>query len=73
MTGKLDVASGHGGFAMDGEAISHRAGYAVSGAVDINGDGRADVIVGAPEAGPHPHHPGRTYVVFGFDCTEPGG
>jgi hypothetical protein len=58
-----DVALGIGGFAMDGEAELDESGQAVSGAGDVNGDGLADVIVGAPSTG-------RTYVVFGKQDTS---
>jgi hypothetical protein len=54
-----DVVQGVGGFVLVGEASQDRSGSPVSGAGDINGDGLADVIVGAPGKG------GRAYVVFG--------
>ncbi|HEY0134683.1 MAG TPA: integrin alpha, partial [Nannocystis sp.] len=44
-----------------------RAGHAVAGAGDVNGDGVPDVIIGAP-GGPSaadPNEPGRAFVVFG--------
>jgi len=45
------------------------AGTSVAAAGDVNGDGLADVIVGAPGASPHQEgpqiHPGRAYIVFG--------
>ncbi len=57
-----DVAAGSGGFLMHGVEFGH-AGHSVSGAGDVNGDGLADVIVGAYEAGPQ--HNGKSYVIFG--------
>ncbi|WP_143473853.1 Ig-like domain-containing protein [Limnohabitans sp. G3-2] len=50
------------GFTMVGEAANHNAGYAVSNAGDVNGDGFDDFIVGAPGA---LNYVGRSYVVFG--------
>ncbi len=47
-----DVAAGSGGFVMNGIDTLDRSGLSVSGAGDINGDGLADLIVGAREADP---------------------
>ncbi len=56
-------ALGTGGFRIRGIAGEH-AGSAVAGIGDVNGDGRADILVGA-EAG------NKAYVVFGkADTTE---
>ena len=60
----LSSLDGSNGFRLDGAAASGFSGEAVSGAGDVNGDGFADVIVGAS---------GSSYVVFGkasgFDAT----
>jgi len=42
-------------------------GHSVSGVGDINNDGIDDLIIGAPDAEPHPplHDAGQSYVVFG--------
>ena len=50
------------GFTIDGAAPDDAAGRAVAAARDINGDGKPDVVVGAPGAGTDA---GSSYVVFG--------
>ena len=50
------------GFVVWGENNNHQAGYSVSNAGDVNGDGFDDFIVGAPGAA---GGLGRSYVVFG--------
>ena len=63
-------ALGMAGFRIDGAAANNRSGFSVAGAGDINGDGRADVIVGAPGAGNNSRNfSGSTYVVFGRTAT----
>src|SRR6185503_13769746 len=61
-----DIAAGSGGFVINGQTDSDRSGFSVAGAGDVNGDGLADLIVGAPygsaAAG---NQSGRSYVVFG--------
>lgn len=65
-----DIVSGDGGFALDGEAFSDSAGWSVSGADDVNGDGLSDLIVGARGADPNGDGSGRSYVVFGKADTD---
>lgn len=65
-----DVANGIGGFALDGEAALDSSGSSVSSAGDINGDGLADLVVGAPNADPNGQSSGRSYVVFGKADTD---
>ncbi len=62
----LSSLDGTNGFRLDGGAALDEAGYSVSGAGDINGDGFADVIVGAMYADPGGRSSaGTSYVVFG--------
>jgi hypothetical protein len=65
-----DVASGIGGFVMNGADAYESSGMSVSGAGDVDGDGLADVIVGAPHAQPNGEGSGRAYVVFGKADTD---
>jgi len=65
-----DVASGTGGFAIDGAAAGDHAGHSVDIVGDMSGDGRADIIVGAPDATPSGDGSGAAYVIFGTTDTE---
>src|SRR5689334_19806947 len=61
----LDLAHAPGTSRFDGHALNDEAGTAVS-AGDLNGDGRPDVIVGAPLAdGASRHDSGAAYVIYG--------
>jgi hypothetical protein len=66
----VDVAEGIGGFVIDGEAAENDSGESVRGAGDVNGDGLADVVVGAPDASVDGVRSGRAYVVYGKTTTE---
>ncbi|WP_426954226.1 beta strand repeat-containing protein [Muricoccus radiodurans] len=56
------------GFRIDGEIAGGQSGLSVSSAGDVNGDGYADLIVGAPFAGPSGRDfAGIGYVVLGYD------
>jgi hypothetical protein len=70
MVALADVAQGTGGFVVDGESQYDEAGYSVSGAGDVNGDGLDDVIVGATQPHPDLAGVGRAYVVFGKEDTD---
>ncbi len=59
----VDLASlGSGGFRIDGIGLNESSGSSVSGAGDVNGDGLADLIVGAPGGA---SYAGQSFVVFG--------
>ncbi len=62
-TNRLSQLNGTNGVVLAGEDGSDRAGAAVAGLGDFDGDGRRDVVVGARGAGSL--FDGRAYVVFG--------
>ncbi len=63
----LDLASlnGSNGFVIQGASANDSTGFSVSGIDDINGDGFADLIVGARFSNIKGSLSGRSYVVFG--------
>ena len=65
-----DVAAGIGGFKIIGEAADDDAGYAVSAAGDIDGDGFDDLIVGARDNNADGLDSGAAYIIFGRDFTS---
>ncbi len=70
---ELSALNGHNGFKIDGitaagqngSVYGDQSGFSVAGAGDFNGDGFADVIIGAAFAGPNGTYSGAAYVVFG--------
>ncbi len=61
----LSALNGSSGFRLDGVAANDQSGRAVNAAGDLNGDGFADLIVGAWQADPNGADSGSSYVVFG--------
>ncbi|MCP4382095.1 MAG: hypothetical protein GY798_11900, partial [Hyphomicrobiales bacterium] len=53
------------GFIIQGDAGNDNAGFSVSSAGDVNGDGFDDLIVGAPYGDDGGSNAGEAYVVFG--------
>jgi hypothetical protein len=66
----IGQATGTGGFVINGQGASDYSGASVSGAGDVNGDGLADLIVGAIDSDANGQvNAGRSYVVFGKTGT----
>ncbi len=63
-TQSLASLDGTNGFRLNGAAEIDWSAYSVSGAGDVNGDGFADVIVGANRAAPAAVRGGSSYVAF---------
>ncbi len=62
----LSGLDGTSGFKLSGVAFFDRSGNSVASAGDVNGDGFADIIVGAYHADPNAADSGASYVVFGI-------
>ncbi len=58
----LTSLNGNNGFAINGINSGDMSGSTVSGAGDVNSDGIADIIIGAPNAN---NNAGQSYVMFG--------
>ncbi len=63
----IDAGSlnGSNGFRISGYSTGDFSGRSVSSAGDVNGDGFADVIVGAYGANPNGENSGASFIVFG--------
>ncbi|RFO96304.1 hypothetical protein DIC66_13405 [Rhodoferax lacus] len=65
------VAQGVGGFVMNGAMANESSGFSINNAGDVNGDGLADLIVGASTGQNLSNIPGKAYVVFGKTDSSP--
>jgi hypothetical protein len=69
----LSTLNGASGFVINGIDANDRAGAAVAGAGDVNGDGISDIILGATQADPNGQSAaGEAYVVFGKNTAVEG-
>jgi hypothetical protein len=67
----LGTLNGSNGFVINGINRSDGSGGSISSAGDIDGDGFADLIIGAPGADPNGQESaGESYVIFGRDFTN---
>ncbi|HEU0304597.1 MAG TPA: integrin alpha [Gaiellaceae bacterium] len=65
-TARVDLASAAVYLRMDGDEVADATGWSVAGVGDVNGDGRRDVLVGAPYASANGRlFSGSAFVVFG--------
>jgi subtilase family protein/Big-like domain-containing protein/cadherin-like protein/FG-GAP repeat protein len=62
---ELSSLNGVNGFTINGIAENDRSGDVPSSTGDINGDGFADIIIGASSADPNGLGSGQSYVIFG--------
>jgi Ca2+-binding RTX toxin-like protein len=80
-TSKIDLSAlGPGGIRIDGDQQSAFLGASVANAGDVNGDGRPDIVAGAPGRDtPNGNNSGAAYVIYGqapptsIDLTNPLG
>src|SRR5260221_330364 len=68
---ELSTLNGVNGFKINGEAAGDYSGRSVSAAGDVNGDGFADLLIGAHFAAPNGSHSRASYVVFGSPALAP--
>ena len=69
----VGTLNGEDGFRINGINRGDRAGRAVGGNVDVNGDGVDDILIGAERADPDGRQDaGEAYVVFGRDVSVVG-
>jgi hypothetical protein len=70
---ELSSLNGANGFVINGIDANDLSGVSVSSAGDVNGDGAADLIIGASYADPNGSYSGESYVVFGGAGVGAGG
>ena len=70
-TVELSALNGTTGLRINGISSVDYSGIAVSGAGDVNGDGFADIVIGASGADPHGSVSGQCYVLYGNGDIPP--
>jgi hypothetical protein len=66
-----DIIGNSGGFAINGVSQNDQSGRSVSSAGDVNGDGFADLLIGAPLDDPNSlESAGASFVFFGGNLTR---
>ena len=70
-TGGSNIINGIDGFRLDGVNTNYFTGYSVA-AGDVNGDGYADIVIGAVWTTFNGVDAGSTYVVFGGPTRKSG-
>jgi Ca2+-binding RTX toxin-like protein len=65
-----DVEAGFGGLVINGVAANDWSGFCVSGAGDVNGDGFADLIVGAYGDDPNGGDSGANDGLYGWTGND---
>lgn len=65
-----NVATGTGGYKIVGEAAGDGAGRVVGTVGDLNGDGKAEILIGAPDSNAGGAQSGAVYVVLGKSTTS---
>ena len=68
----LSALTPSAGFIIQGDAAGDRAGFSVSSAGDVNGDGIDDLIVGAPFGDDGGTDAGEAYVIYGVTGSARG-
>ncbi len=67
----LATLNGTTGYKFIGSVSGGGAGASVNGAGDVNGDGKSDIVIGAPIGGGQFPGAGNAYVVFGNGAMHP--
>jgi len=70
IVGLANVAAGVGGFKIIGESNGDAVGTVLGTLADINGDGKAEILIGTPDSAAGGGNSGAVYVVFGKSTTS---
>jgi len=69
----MDVTAGDADASFIGEAVDDQAGWSVAGGGDLDGDGFADLLIGAPFCDDGASDAGQVYVIYGTSCEDQDG